>query len=514
MTVEVAEVEVTNNGNRSNGYSESLALEQGIKRAKKHEQFGISLADAEDADNSRTIADLIAKYYAGSYVYDNNGKKGKAWYWFNGLIWEKFDRMEHTTSKDLAELFTWLASRAIGVYGQEKSYNDKDSVYHRMLTTANKAGNKKFIDDVLSFLEQAPRMSIVGDIWDSKPHLLVCENAIIDLSTGKEVEPRPELYLRKSTKAEWKGINESCPQWEEFLASTHDGNREVIDFLQTAFGYAFTGESKERKMFIYHGVGSNGKSVTLETLKDIAGDYGVVLPTTALLDSKVGSSSNIRPDLLRLFGARFVITSETNEGERMNVGLVKWVTGNDSLTARAPYEDYVTWKPTHKLFLSTNSVPRMDSESDLAIWDRIVLVNHSMRFTDEPDSRFTAERKKDPDLMDSLRGEASGILAWVVRGAVKWYRQKRLIIPECVKYDTGEERSNQKNTNFFTKLEEICDIGDSFKVSATELREAFNSHVHVNYTKDIFGRLVNEKFKKERTNQGYVYLGLKLKEHE
>jgi len=121
---------------------------------------------------------------------------------------------------------------------------------------------------------------------------------------------------------------------------------------------------------------------------------------------------------MALKGKRIVWASETGEGRHLNIGKVKWLTGEDTITARAPFaKRQITFSPTHTLFLLTNHKPHITAD-DYAIWQRVHLVPFNLSFIDEPKTEY--ERKRDPDLSKKLKEEASGILAWLVRGCLSW----------------------------------------------------------------------------------------------
>jgi len=125
------------------------------------------------------------------------------------------------------------------------------------------------------------------------------------------------------------------------------GNMELIFFLQRAFGYSLSGNTDERAMFIEHGAGANGKTVTNETVAMIMGDYSLRTPTETLLQKKFeGAISN---DLARLRGARFAFASEADEGRKLSESIIKDLSGGDTISARHLYQEYREFRPECKL---------------------------------------------------------------------------------------------------------------------------------------------------------------------
>lgn len=69
--------------------------------------------------------------------------------------------------------------------------------------------------------------------------------------------------------------------------------------------------------------------------------------------------------------------------------------------------------------LVTNHKPHANAD-DYALWKRLILIPFTQAFVDSP--RAAHEHQRDAKLAETLRGEASGILAWLVRGCLEWQR--------------------------------------------------------------------------------------------
>jgi P4 family phage/plasmid primase-like protien len=124
------------------------------------------------------------------------------------------------------------------------------------------------------------------------------------------------------------------------------------------------------------------------------------------------------PTTASLAGARLAISSESRDGQRLDVALVKRHTGGGYMTARQMRENTFRFEITHKLVLMTNHKPSLD-HLDEALRGRLHLIpfdrvwnrpGHPERNETQPDG--------DPELMDKLRAEAPGVLVWLIEGAM------------------------------------------------------------------------------------------------
>ena len=145
-------------------------------------------------------------------------------------------------------------------------------------------------------------------------------------------------------------------------------------------------------------------------------------------------------EIADLAGKRLVVASETEEGKKMRVGLVKKLTGNKYLKARFMRQDYFQFERTHKTVLLTNNKPII-SETSNAIWRRLRLI---------PFTVIIPESQQDRHLTERLVAEWPGILAWAVRGCLDWQaRQCDLELPEPVREATAEYRDESDHVADF-----------------------------------------------------------------
>lgn len=138
------------------------------------------------------------------------------------------------------------------------------------------------------------------------------------------------------------------------------------------------------------------------------------METTPPTDINLLMQKTINNDQLyakaQLEGLRFVTASETKEGDYLNEGLIKELTGRPTLQGRHPYGGLFKYFPQFKLIIDANHEPGIRG-IDPAIWGRVKLIPFDVTFTDE---------QKDRQLLEKLKGEASGILAWMLRGCLEW----------------------------------------------------------------------------------------------
>ncbi|OGQ63892.1 MAG: hypothetical protein A3I81_12845 [Deltaproteobacteria bacterium RIFCSPLOWO2_02_FULL_55_12] len=212
---------------------------------------------------------------------------------------------------------------------------------------------------------------------------------------------------------------------------------------------------------------------------------------------------------MALRGRRIAWASETNEGRKLDSGRVKLLTGGGALVGRPPFgRREISFPQSYTLFLLTNARPHVNSD-DYALWKRLLLIPFGISFVDDPQAPH--ERRKIPNMADTLRREAPGILAWLVRGCLAWQREG-LNPPEIVKVATEDYREDEDLLLRF--IEDSCEVHHDAEVGAALLYQAYTNWSAAMNIKPMsgtaFGRKMSVRYQKAKGRLGAFYTGLKL----
>ena len=342
-------------------------------------------------------------------------------------------------------------------------------------------------------------LNIRSDDLDRNPWLLNVKNGTVDVLTGEFREHRQEEMITKIANVDYDP-GADCPLWKQFIREIMNFKPDLINFLQTAAGWALTGNIEEQTMFILFGSGANGKTTFLNTVLYVLGDYAIASPTETFMKKSADQNTN---DIARLRGTRFVTTTEAEQGMRLSEPLIKKITGNDQMTARFLYGEYFNFTPTFKIFMATNHKPVIKG-TDHGIWRRIKLIPFTTRIPEE---------KQDKSLEMKLKSEGSGILNWLLEGTARW-RGEGLKAPAAILNATDEYRGEMDVIGNF--LKERCVQKKEVSIRIRELYKAYadwcdDNKEHAVSERFFTMRLKEMNFEQSRTAEARFWAGLALR---
>lgn len=450
--------------------------------------------EAEEVGDAHLFADL----YRGQRCYDKTAGK---WYLFEGN-WV----LHQSPSVDLDAIVEFY--KAAKIEAAAKVTPDKKDpatqYFNALVKRVHDMGRVQRREHVLKEAGGSiagaggafDRLGIVGDQWDREKYTLACANGVIKLTRMApffEFRPgRPEDYIKSVAQAEWQGIDAPAKKWEAALKVIFTKHDDVPAFLARLFGYALTGTCIEHIFVVFWGVGRNGKGTIIRTLQHVLGrgTCAEVNPEMYLHSPNKGDSSRARPDVMKLRGVRLAVASETESGRKVNAAELKNQTGGDMMKGRPLYGEEQEFPPTHTIVLQTNNRLGADSR-DQGFWDRMLEVPFLERFVKPgEDKRIDGEHDVDLTLEDDLKDEASGILAWLVRGWQDYAARHNerngagLAPPDVVRNSTKAYRNEMDSEARF--LAWGCEDVRGGKVKAGDVTDAFAAWCREN---DCRGRI-------------------------
>jgi len=341
-----------------------------------------------DTDN----AQRFAARFGHTVIYT----PGRGWLVFDGRRWRPDDTHRCTE----------LAKETARLIAEEPQYLDSDQGRASRAKFAQASLSKGALDRMIDLAESlvcAEDKSLDADLW-----FLNTETGTIDLRTGRRQKHDPRDLLTKIAPVA-ANRRAKCPTFKKFLKRIMRHDAELTSYVQKVIGYSLTGQIGEQAFFFCYGKsGRNGKSTLVNLIRDMLGDYGCHTPTETLMVKQYDNA--IPNDLARLVGARMVTAVEANFNRPLDEARLKAMTGGEKIAARFMRQEYFEFLPAFKLWLVANDRPRVRG-TDPALWRRVRVIPFEVEIP---------ESECDRDLPTKLKAEWPGILAWAVRGCLKW----------------------------------------------------------------------------------------------
>jgi P4 family phage/plasmid primase-like protien len=350
------------------------------------------LEKAMETKTEYDYAVVLQHMYKDEYVCVSYDKRG-VWYRFKNHRWipDKGLSLREKISKEMYNMFG-RKSEQFEAEITEYAENDERREYlkkkvgeiHQMKITLKKTTQKDHI------MREAAEIFYDDNFvrnMDTNPYLLCFNNGVVDFKNKVFRDGQPEDYITKTTRINYAPVDESNPEWKQTSEALYkfmhtlfpidDLNRYMWDHLASCL----IGTNKNQTFNVYHGSGSNGKSLLADLMSATLGDYKGTVPITLVTDvrGKIGGTSD---EVLKLKGVRYAVMQEPSKGVKLNEGIMKELTGGDPIQARGLYSESEIFQPQFKLVVCTNNLFDIDSNDD-GTWRRIRKCTFPSKFVDE-----------------------------------------------------------------------------------------------------------------------------------
>ena len=468
------------------------ANQDGIKVTRKSIMYWVRKDNFEEYEKIKqnTIDYYVEKYfetgteydgamtlkqmYKDRYVCVSYDKRG-IWYQFRNHRWIP-DKGLSLRAKISDEFYNLLQSKEDQLTKEVFEYEDDDTrktfIQKKLKIVGELKIKLKKTADKDHIMREAAEIFYDGEFvrnMDTNKYLMCFNNGVVDFANKTFREGYPEDYITKTTKINYVHYPEGENN-EDFMKTANeievfmnklfpipDLNRYMRDHLASCL----IGANKNQTFNVYHGSGSNGKSIIADLMAVTLGEYKGTVPITLVTDArgKIGGTSD---EVLKLKGVRYAVMQEPSKGVKLNEGIMKELTGGDPIQARGLYSESEIFEPQFNLVVCTNNLFDIESNDD-GTWRRIRKCDFVSKFIDEGETH-TDETKyiyaKDKSLKDKLPKLAPVFASMLVKRAF----ETDGIVEDCktVLNASNKYRKGQDHISAFIS-EMIIKINDQTK---------------------------------------------------
>lgn len=354
------------------------------------------------------VAQVLYQLYKEKYVCASI--KNNIWYEFREHRWHEIDSGGTLRISISKNLYREYFSRAITLMKRQAQLQDDGDggeegpelkyVTWKILRLTEVMPTLKQTTWKNNIMREAKEIFYNKDFFnelDQNPYLVCFKNGVIDFQTKRFREGRAEDYMSFCTKIDYipknsdrrvHALEEQVKTFMEQLFPEPELRRYMWEHLASTL----IGTLDNQTFNMYFGSGRNGKSVLVDLMSKVLGDYKGTVPTSLITQNRpsIGSTSS---EIAQLRGVRYAVMQEPSKGERINEGIMKEITGGDPIQGRALFKDTVTFVPQFKLVVCTNSLFEIRSNDD-GTWRRIRICDFMSKFLKEPynDPLFPRQR--------------------------------------------------------------------------------------------------------------------------
>jgi P4 family phage/plasmid primase-like protien len=283
----------------------------------------------------------------------------------------------------------------------------------------------KKTNDKNNFMREAMELFYDKDFvknMDTNKYLLCFNNGVVDFKLKTFRDGYPQDYITKTTGINYTEFNAENPNMLKI-------SQDIISFMEKLFpieslnkymwdhlASCLIGTNLNQTFNIYHGSGSNGKSILTDLMSHSLGEYKGTVPIT-LVTEKRNSIGGTSSEIIQLKGIRYAVMQEPSKDTKINEGIMKELTGGDPVQGRALYCESEIFEPQFKLVVCTNTLFDITSNDD-GTWRRIRKCDFLSKFVDEgeehtDDTEFVFT--KDKSLKDRLPELAPVFMSMLVK---------------------------------------------------------------------------------------------------
>jgi len=422
---------------------------------------------------------------------------GKKWLHYKGHRWQENDTgttLRHHISTSLRDAYRNKAVGGMRIESNPSSNTNDEPIAeeddiekvlsHRILTICQRAGRT---NDKNNIMREAMELFYDGSFinkLDANPYLLCCKNGVFDFKEKIFRTGYPEDYISMTTNIEYIKLNPAKHQ--KIMDEINDfmdklfPEPELCGYMWDHLASTLLGTSTNQTFNMYIGGGQNGKSVLVNLMEIILGEYKGDVPLTLVTDRR-GKVGGLAPEIVQLKGKRYAVMQEPSKGDRINEGIMKQLTsGKDPIQGRAPYmPQTISFVPQFKLVVTCNVLMEIKS-NDHGTWRRIRAVPFKSLFTDNPvsgDAEKPYQYKLDKSIDEKFDSWKEVFLSMLIDHACK----TNGIVNDC---NIVMEKSNEyrKSQDYLSEFASDCILREKGgTVQKTELNNEFNRWYETNY---------------------------------
>jgi P4 family phage/plasmid primase-like protien len=425
--------------------------------------FNEKIARCLDEPYDYDIAQVITNLYDEQFIYEPLNSE---WYHFTEHRWKCIKReplvLLNYISTDIVALFCKYFKRVL-----IPDWQSKDNLEDKINAAKN-------VDKIYKSIEKKckdnkPKQAILNETKsgfknedflrkiDLNKNLIGFNNGVYDLKNKYFRNGRPSDYITMSVNYDYVDYDKDNIIFQEVKDFIKSIQPDIVEddthrrkYLKQFLASIIQGVNTDESFHIFTGVGRNGKSKLVELLEMALGDYAGKLAISSLTKPRK-NSSDASPDQVAIRNKRLVTMQESDPYDKINNGVLKEFSGGDKITGRGLYKDPITFKPQYKIIMICNDIPKLQSPTDTATFERLRVIEFPVHFTKEKKLIDRYEKPMDLTISDKIEIWGPYFMTLLIKWFNKYFpnTEVKLITPKIVNKYTNEYKNDNDKWNDF-----------------------------------------------------------------
>lgn len=231
-------------------------------------------------------------------------------------------------------------------------------------------------------------------------NIVPVKNGLLDIEKRELLPFSPEKKYTFKINAEYDP-DATCPAIDSFFEEVLFP--EDIPTMYEIIGYCLYRKYIFQKAVMFMGEGGNGKTVTLNLMRNFLGAKNVVSSSLQKLEQNTFESA-------RLFGMLAVLHADLSPIALQSTGTFKMLTGGDTISAQKKFGDPFDFENYAKLIFSANTLPQVNDDTP-AFFRRWVLITFPNTFDEKTADPKKVEKLTSPEELSGLLNRALDALS-------------------------------------------------------------------------------------------------------
>lgn len=385
---------------------------------------------------------------------------------------------------------------------------DLDRLYLSFCINHGIPGAFKNISLVIRAFSVYPTIPVIEEM-NEYPDFICLNNGILNIRTKELLPHDPKYYFDSFVNIDYIPSDNDCPAFKQYLFNTFSGDKDTITNIIRLGGYLIDTSCKAERMFLFDGVGSNGKSVLINTFSLF---FSKAQITPLSLDTM--ATNNFDRELL--IKSRVNLCAEQNKSYLPSEELKKIVTG-DLMSVGRKFKIPMVFNPKTKIVVACNGYPTF-KDTTHALYRRLMLFKFRNVYLEQDeydqlrDPVKVRAYIKDKMLMDKIKSEKTAILNLFIEGLIDLRNNSYTFI------STEESRlaMNAYKRDSDTVREFLEDNYEANELYQTPLSHVYN-HYRDWYSRNVssannlkfrsneMGKRIKDIFNIESLGQKYIF---------